>query len=176
MSNPNVAFTLRIRLVPPGHGKIVTITAYDGGDPSEMRGWRGGWDIAGRVKLTVEVKHGSEVIFPAGQLHCALHGASDGIEARELVMSLVAMRPGNTDRDYFGGWRCKTCHRLGTGAAPAACPSCCSDHDDDHGPHAIPGSYTERQLAWVTEHGEALSMEREARYCDPETGSVRRTA
>src|SRR5262245_54308880 len=69
-----------------------------------MRGWRSGWDEAGRVKLTVEVRHGNRVIFPAGQLYCALHGSSDGIEARELIMSLVAMRPGDTDRDYFDGY------------------------------------------------------------------------
>ena len=125
-------------------------TAYDGFLPADIDesgtghagrnpyGWTSGWDSAGRVKLTCEVKHGSEVIFPAGQLYCALHGTSDGIEAKELVMSLVAMRPGDTDADYFA-------------------------------------DYTPDQLAWATEHGETLSMERERRYCD-ENGNVRKEA
>lgn len=34
-------------------------------------------------------------------------------------------------------------------------------------------SYTPEQLAWAEEFGEAISMEREARYCDPEAGAVR---
>lgn len=131
MSNPNVAFTLRIplrsNLAPVGR---VTITAYDDLVPQ--------WDSAGRVRLTVEVKHGRAVIFPKGQLTCALHGTSDGIKAKELVMALVAMRPGDTDADYFE-------------------------------------DYTAEQLAWVTEHGEAIGIEREARYCD-QNGEVRKSA
>lgn len=132
------AFTLRIRLYNPEHDRrLITIAAFDG--PVENKyGWTSGWDSAGRVKLTCEVKHGSEVIFPAGQLYCALHGTSDGIKAKECVMSLVAMRPGDTDADYFA-------------------------------------SYTPEQIAWVTEHGEALDGERERRYCD-ENGNVRKEA
>lgn len=150
MSNPNIAFTLRIRLYRPEYdARIVTITAYNGFLPADIDesgtgrsgsnpyGWTSGWDSAGRVKLTCEVKQGSEVIFPAGQLRCALHGCSDGIEAKELVMSLVAMRPGDTDADYFA-------------------------------------DYTPEQLEWVTAHGEALGMEREHRYCD-ESGNVRKS-
>lgn len=149
MSDP--AFTLRVRLYRPGYDKrLVTITAYDGFIPADIDAtgtahpgsnpycWTPGWDSAGRIKLTCEVKYGSEVIFPAGQLTCALHGASDGIAAKELVMSLVAMRPGDTDADYFAG-------------------------------------YTPEQLAWATEHGESLGMERERRYCD-EDGNVRKEA
>lgn len=129
MSDP--AFTLRVRLYRPEHDpRLITITAYDDLVP--------GWDPAGRVRLTCEVRHGSTVVFPKGQLTCALHAASDGIGAKELVMALVAMRPGDTDADYFA-------------------------------------DYTPEQLAWVTEHGEALSCEREARYCD-EDGNVRKSA
>jgi hypothetical protein len=126
MTNPNHAFTLRIRLFESEYDRrLVTITAYD-----DL-----GWDSAGRVRLTVEVRHGGKVIFPRGQLTCALHGTSDGVKAKEFVMSLVAMRPGDTDDEYFAG-------------------------------------YTEAQLAWATEYGEALSCEREFRYCD-ENGNVR---
>ncbi len=112
----------------------VVITAYDDLVPQ--------WDSAGRVRLAVEVKHGRAVIFPRGQLTCALHGASDGIAAKELVMGLVAMSPldgSGVEPEYFA-------------------------------------DYTPEQLAWVTAHGEAIDMERQDRYCDPETGEVRRTA
>jgi hypothetical protein len=95
MTDP--AFTLRIRTAPTvGYGTTIAIRAYDDLVP--------GWDNAGRVRLTVEVRHGSAVVFPKGQLTCALHGASDGTAARELVMALVAMRPGDTDEDYFAGY------------------------------------------------------------------------
>ena len=94
----------------------MTITAYDGFLPADIDemgtgrsgsnpyGWTSGWDSAGRIKLTCEVKHGTKVIFPAGQLYCALHGASDSIAAKELAMPLVAMRPGDTDADYFADY------------------------------------------------------------------------
>jgi hypothetical protein len=134
MSNVNVAFTLRIKLARDA--MQITITAFDG-PIQNKHGWSSGWDSAGRVRLTCEVKHGSEVIFPAGQLTCALHGCSDSIEAKELVMSLVAMQPGDADADYFA-------------------------------------DYTPEQLAWVEQHGEALGIEREARYCD-EDGNIRGT-
>lgn len=131
MSTP--AFELRIKTAPTvGYGTMITIRAYDDLVP--------GWDSAGRVRLTCEVKHGSTVVFPKGQLTCALHAASDGIEARELVMSLVAMHPGA---------------RGGEGA----------DYYKD---------YTPAQLEWCEAHGEYLDMERQDRYCDPETGECRK--
>jgi hypothetical protein len=125
--DPNLAFTLRVRLYR-NDARAIVIRVYD-----DL-----GWDEAGRVKLTCEVRHGGKVIFPRGQLHCALHGSSDGIKARELIMSLVAMHPsagGGEGEDYYA-------------------------------------DYSEEQLAWAEEHGEALDMEREVRYCD-ENGSVR---
>lgn len=152
MSNPNVAFTLRITHFGPSD-RTLTITAYDGFVPADIDetgtgrsgsnayGWTSGRDSAGRVKLTCEVRHGREVIFPAGQLYCALHGASDGIEAKELVMALVAMHPetlrGQEDEYY--------------------------------------ADYTTEQMAWCKEHGEALDVERQNRYCD-ENGEVRKSA
>lgn len=128
MSDP--AFTLRVKL-PTLHlhdrdttcrtagcnqPRQCTITAYDGFLPSDIDengtgrsgsnpfGWTSGWDSAGRIKLTCEVKHGSEVIFPAGQLTCALHACSDSIQAKELVMALVSMHPsagGGEGDDYY---------------------------------------------------------------------------
>ncbi len=95
MSDPNACFTLRVRLYNRDHdARIVTITAFD-----DL-----GWDSAGRVRLTCEVRHGGRVVFPRGQLTCALHGSSDGNAARELVMSMVGMHPsagGGEGDDYY---------------------------------------------------------------------------
>lgn len=134
MSDSNVAFTLRIRLYRRDHDpRVITITAYD--DKWSMA------DTHGRID--VEVKHGRAVIFPRGQLHCKVAKmaghSSDGIAAKELVLSLVAMHPsagGGEGDDYYA-------------------------------------DYTAEQLAWCEEHGEALGVEREARYCDA-NGNLRK--
>lgn len=121
--NINRCFTLKLQ--SGNDNRKIVIYTYD-----DL-----GWDSAGRVKLSVEVRHGGKVIFPRGQLYCALHGSSDGVKARELVLSLVAMKPGDTDADYFN-------------------------------------AYTPDQKDWVEAHGDAISSERESRYCD-ENGNIR---
>lgn len=117
-------FTLRIR--PFATEPWITIHAFEGAfwPPNHTR-------------VDVEVRQGGKVIFPRGTLWCGIpgHASLDGDEAKESVLSLVAMRPGDTDRDYFEG-------------------------------------YTPEQLDWATHNGEALSMEREARYCD-ENGKLK---
>ena len=127
-SNPNVAFQLRLRPYRKEHdARTITVTAFDDA----------GWDSAGRIKMEYEVKHGKDVIFPRGTLYGAVHGASDGIRAKEHALACVEMKPGDTDADYFAG-------------------------------------YTPEQLEWVAAHGDAISMIRSDRYCDPETGDCRR--
>lgn len=130
-SDPNRCFTLRVRLYRKEHdARVIVIHAYD-----DL-----GWDEAGRVRLTCEVRHGGKVVFPKGRLTCALHGSSDGVAAKELVLALVAMHPsagGGEGEEFYA-------------------------------------DYSPEQLAWVETHGESLDMVRDVRYCDPETGSVRR--
>ncbi len=100
MSDPNVAFTLRIQLYAKSHDpRLVVIKAYD-----DLP-----YDYRGAVQLTCEVRHGGKVIFPKGQLTCALSPGktSDGIDAKELIMSLVAMAPDagtGVDDDYWTGY------------------------------------------------------------------------
>lgn len=89
MSDSNQCFELRVKIFTDE--PTVIIRAFDDA----------GWDSAGRVKLNVEVRQGGKVIFPRSQLYCALHGPSDGNAAKELVMSLVSMKPGDTDPDFF---------------------------------------------------------------------------
>jgi hypothetical protein len=66
--------------------------------------WEGSYNHhSGRTRLDVEVRQNRKVIFPRGVLYCSpspCHSV-DGTDARELVSSLVAMKPGDTDQEYF---------------------------------------------------------------------------
>lgn len=88
----NRAFTLRLRAAR--NEPLVIVNVYDN------------WQIGPRVRLDIEVRQGGRVIFPRGALWVGLpgHWSSDGRQAREAVLSCVAMRPGDTDRDYFDGY------------------------------------------------------------------------
>jgi len=87
-------FTLRIDV---GRGPLVIIRAFDA--PYE-------YSPTGHSRIDVEVTHGGRVIFPRGATWCGVPRGTttDGIEARELVLSLVAMKPGDTDQDYFASY------------------------------------------------------------------------
>lgn len=96
MSDP--CFTLRINLYKDDK-RLIIIRAYDDMVPQ--------WDSAGRIRLTCEVRHGGQLIFPKGQLTCALHAASDSIKAKELILSLVAMAPaarGGEGEGYYSDY------------------------------------------------------------------------
>jgi hypothetical protein len=125
VNNSNRVFTLRVLcfLSEP----TIIIHAYDAG-----------FQAPNHNRLDVEVRQGGKVIFERGTLYCGLaqNHAVDSIHAKELVLSTVAMRPGDTDAEYFA-------------------------------------TYTPAQLEWAKKYGEGISCERETRYCDPETGSVR---
>ncbi len=70
-----------------------------------INAWEGGVNFNGGTRIDVEVKQGGNVIFRRGDTWCgtpAYGGMSlDGKEAKELVLSLVAMKPGDTDAEYF---------------------------------------------------------------------------
>lgn len=92
MTDPSRLFGLRVHnraFTPP-----ICITAYDANrtDPQ-----------TGHMFIDVVVRQGGRTIFGRGQLWCAVNRWTtiDGIEARALVMCLVAMKPGDTDSDYF---------------------------------------------------------------------------
>jgi len=85
--DPNFLFELRL-------GQGIIIWAFDGGTYS-----------SGKFKIKTEVRQYSRVIFSRGHLCCgipAVFGFSpDGLCAKELVLALVAMKPGDTDAEYF---------------------------------------------------------------------------
>ena len=80
-------FTLR-----PMRG--VTIRAFDGGPAGTHH------------RIDVEVRADGKLVFPRGATYCAVPGHTpiDGIDARETVLSLVAMKPGDTDEEYFASY------------------------------------------------------------------------
>ncbi len=92
MVRMNKLFSLRL---PLATCKIV-INAYDANHTGPM----------GHSRIDVEVKVDGAVLFPRGELYCAVNSSTaiDSKAAKALVMSLVAMKPGDTDADYFAGY------------------------------------------------------------------------
>ena len=90
--NMDHLFTLRFKLSTGW----VTIRAWDANHR----------DSTGHNRIDAELRQGARVIFARGDTYCATpgHCSVDGIEARELVCSLFAMKPGDTDAEYFGGY------------------------------------------------------------------------
>lgn len=84
-------FTLRVQLRKDA--PMIVIHAWDGGVQHPY----------GHNRLDVELRMGGKVIFPRGVTWCAVNSYTsiDGIDAKELVMSLFAMKPGDTDSEYF---------------------------------------------------------------------------
>ncbi len=85
-------FGLRIRT---HFGNTIQVTAFDRAAPAV--------NPYGHSYIDIEVKQGKEIIFPRGQLYCGVNAwtSTDGNAAKELVLSTVAMKPGDTDSDYF---------------------------------------------------------------------------
>jgi hypothetical protein len=75
----------------------VTITAWDGERTDSEYGHR---------RIDAELSQNGHVVFPRGATYCAVPSgtALDKSDARELVGSLFAMRPGDTDDDYFDSY------------------------------------------------------------------------
>lgn len=87
--DPNYLFTLHYKLSTGP----VTITA-----------WEGPFQEPNHVRIDCELKHNGKVVFARGDTCCATPGCIDDNEAKELVTSLFAMRPGDTDREYFDSY------------------------------------------------------------------------
>jgi hypothetical protein len=58
--------------------------------------------------FTVEVRENGRLVFPRGKLYAgvSVHAGNslDGKTAKKLALELVAMRPGDTDSEYFEGY------------------------------------------------------------------------
>lgn len=91
--DPNFLFKLQIQVVVDGKLRPVSVYAFEGNynSPLEPQG------------ILVEVTHCGKVVFPLGQLYCGVNEWTDldSDAAKRLVLELVAMKPGDTDSDYF---------------------------------------------------------------------------
>lgn len=91
-TDPSYLFTLRVKL---SFGRNVTIRAYELFHKHTNS----------HMYFTVEVLEGRKVVFPKGELYAGVAGHSiDGKAAKELALSLVAMKPGDADEEYFADY------------------------------------------------------------------------
>lgn len=88
-SNPNYLFGFRLQL----GGKPCQIYALYANHTGSM----------GHMRIDVEVWHAGVCVFPRGATYCAVPRWTriDSNDAKELVLWLVAMKPGDTDSEYF---------------------------------------------------------------------------
>ncbi len=102
----NKLFAMRVRL---HDGTLALITAYDANvtDPH-----------TGHMRIDVTCSHSrphgavrakancTVPVFNRGDTYCAVNRwtAIDSDDAKALVLSLFAMKPGDTDADYFDGY------------------------------------------------------------------------
>lgn len=107
--------------------------------PLVIRAFEGPFQYPSHTRIDCELVQDGKTIFKRGDTWCGIpcNHSIDGVYARELVVSTLSIKPGDTDSDYFD-------------------------------------SYTADQLRWVEANREELDMLKQDRYCDPETGGVRR--
>lgn len=89
-------FTLKLRMYD---GNRVVIDAHEG--PYT-------YSETGHTRIDVRARAGAagkplREVFPFGATYCGVsrYNSIDGKAAKELVLSLVAMKPGDTDAEYF---------------------------------------------------------------------------
>ena len=92
MSNWDYLFGLRVKF----HDGTLTVRAYDANRTSGY----------GHSYIDIEVKWNGRVLFKRGDTNCGVNAwtSIDGKEARELVLSTLAMKPGDTDPGYFDNY------------------------------------------------------------------------
>ncbi len=102
----DLLFTLRVGLTNPIYGNaIATIRAFDAHHTSRDTGHMR-IDVEVILTETVNAKRTRTVVFPRGQLYCAVNRwtAIDSDAAKALVLSLVGMKKGDTDAEYFADY------------------------------------------------------------------------
>jgi hypothetical protein len=60
----------------------------------------------GHSRIDIVVRFMGKVVFKRDDTWCGVPSGTclDGIQAKELVLSTVAMKPGDTDEEYFSGY------------------------------------------------------------------------
>jgi hypothetical protein len=90
---PDAAFTLRVKTTNESGAPVIVVRAYD--NNARLHG--------SHSRVDIEVRQGGKVIFPLGQLYVGIPGghSTDGTYAMNAVLDCVAMKPGDTDAEYF---------------------------------------------------------------------------
>ena len=104
--NMDRLFALRIPLTNCGHGNVVlAVTAYDA-NHTDARTGHMRIDVRAVLCETVNSKRSRRVIFERGDTYCAVNRwtAIDSDDAKQLVCSLLGMKPGDTDDEYFASY------------------------------------------------------------------------
>lgn len=91
--DPSFLFTLR---VPTSEGMVV-IHAYENTQRRSNHG---------HTYIDIAVRLNGEQVFKRGDLYVGIPAGTciDGIYAKEAVLSCVAMKPGDTDEEYFDSY------------------------------------------------------------------------
>jgi hypothetical protein len=86
-------FTLRVRLGL----QTIMVYAYDARRTDHR---------TGHSYIDISVTMRGQVVFPRGQLYCGVNRwtSLDCDAAKRLVLETVAMKPGDTDSEYFVGY------------------------------------------------------------------------
>lgn len=97
---PDRIFTLRFllpKLRGETHSNCLIIHAFDA-NVSDPR--------TGHNRIDVMATLGGKVLFPMGQLWCGTNRWTgiDSAQAKHLVMTLLAMKPGDTDAEFFADY------------------------------------------------------------------------
>lgn len=98
--DPSYLFSLRVRL---DENTTLVVHAFEGPfqAPNHTR-----IDVAARVVRRDGDKTTRQTLWERGKTWCGIptHQTVDGDDAKECVLSLLAMKPGDTDSSYFDGW------------------------------------------------------------------------
>jgi hypothetical protein len=98
--DPSYLFFLRVRL---DETTTLVVHAFEGPfqPPNHTR-----IDVTARVVRRDGDKTMRQTLWERGEAWCGIpaHQTIDGDDAKECVLSLLAMKPGDTDSSYFDGW------------------------------------------------------------------------
>lgn len=96
----NICFRLRVKL---STGITLAVTAWDNGGGAHNR-----IDVEAAILWDdgIHKRKRRDVVFAKGDTYCGLPSGkrTDSDDAKELALSLLAMKPGDTDEDYFASY------------------------------------------------------------------------
>lgn len=86
---------------------------FNDGTTADIRTHGNGYDERGAMKYLIHVRHNGQTVFgidaggPGGAVLCGAHSpmwTCDGIDAKRSSLTHVAMKIGDTDREFFADY------------------------------------------------------------------------